>query len=82
MEKVGFKAYVDKSGAEWVQMAGLQKKFSICRATVRKLLQEMRTLPKYSSSYLDLGYNLKLIKIKDFERFLHERSERKDYLRK
>lgn len=72
----------DKHGALWVQPARLVKLFSIGRTTVWKLTKEMQSIPKYRDSFLDLGWQLKLVKLVDFEQFLKERSRNKAYLRK
>lgn len=74
--------HTDKEGALWGQPARLVQLFSIGRTTVWKLTKEMQAIPKYRDSFLDLGYQLKLVKLADFEQFLKERSRSKAYLRK
>lgn len=76
------KVYEDCTGVVWVRSPELQKRFSLCRTTVYTLLSEMRKMPKYCQSFLDLSYNLRLVKLADFEHFLQERSEKKMWLRK
>lgn len=74
--------HTDQHGVLWVQPARLVQLFSIGRTTVWRLTKEMQAIPKYRDSFLDLGYQLKLIKLADFEQFLQERSRSKAYLRK
>ncbi|WP_370850988.1 hypothetical protein [Megasphaera sp.] len=75
------KVYEDCTGVVWVRSPELQKRFSLCRTTVYTLLSEMRKMPKYCQSFLDLSHTLRLVKLADFERFLRERSEKKAWLR-
>lgn len=82
MTKKKLKIYEDDTGAVWVRSPDLQKRFSLCRTTIYMLLTEMRKIPKYYHSFLDLSYTLRLVKLADFERFLQERSEKKMWLRK
>ncbi len=82
MKNPKFRVYEDNAGAVWVRSPDLQKRFSLCRTTIYMLLTEMRKVPKYCHSFLDLSYNLRLVKLADFEHFLQERSEKKMWLRK
>ncbi len=75
------KIYEDDTGVVWVRNPELQRRFSLCRTTVYILLEEMRNMPKYCQSFLDLSYTLRLVKLVDFEKFLKERSEKKAWLR-
>lgn len=69
----------DSLGAVYVQPVHLTEKFSISRTTVWRLLKKMRAKPKYKNSFLSLTWQLKLVKLTDFEQFLQEESNR--YLR-
>lgn len=69
----------DSLGAVYVQPVHLTEKFSISRTTVWRLLKKMRAKPKYKNSFLNLTWQLKLVKLTDFEQFLQEESNR--YLR-
>ena len=69
----------DSLGAVYVQPVHLTEKFSISRTTVWRLLKKMRSKPKYKNSFLNLTWQLKLVKLTDFEQFLQEESNR--YLR-
>lgn len=64
----------DESGILYVQPAHIVKQFSIGRTTVWRLLKKMRTIPKYKNSFLDLGWQLKLVKLNDFESFLQDQN--------
>ena len=70
----------DEAGAEWVQPCQLVKKLSVSRTTVWRMLNRMRDNRKYKESFLDLGFHMKLVKLDDFFKFLHE--ENGAYLRK
>ena len=76
-KKPKLKVYEDDTGAVWVRSPELQKRFSLCRTT----LSEMRKMPKYCQSFLDLSHTLRLVKLADFESFLRERSDKKAWLR-
>lgn len=80
-KKPKLKVYEDDTGAVWVRSPELQKRFSLCRTTIYTLLSEMRKMPKYCQSFLDLSHTLRLVKLADFESFLRERSDKKAWLR-
>lgn len=80
MGKSNVKIATDSTGAEWVQPAGLMKRFSLSRTTVYTLTQEMRKQAKYKRSFLDLSWTLKLVKLDDFCKFLFEKNGK--YLKK
>lgn len=65
---------VDTGGVEWVQPSGLVKRYSMSRTTVYTHLEEMKAIPKYKNSFLDLSHTLKLVRLKDWDTFLHEKS--------
>ena len=74
------KIITDDLGVVYVQPVHLTEKFSISRTTVWRLLKKMRAEPKYKNSFLNLTWQLKLVKLIDFEKFLQE--ENNQYLRK
>jgi DNA-binding IclR family transcriptional regulator len=65
--------------AQWVRYGQLAKLFSINRSTVWRWLGKMRDTGRYDSSFLELSPTLKLVKLADFEAFLH--SQDRQYLR-
>lgn len=71
------KMMIDESGAIWSQPAGLVKRYGIGRTTTYTLLEEMKVIPKYGKSFLDLSHTLKLVKLEDWEAFLQEKSRRR-----
>ncbi|MES9636068.1 hypothetical protein [Megasphaera elsdenii] len=71
---------VDSFGREWLRPRQLEEKYGLGRVTIWRLLSEMRTVPKYKSSFLDLSEKLHLVRDRDFLQFLQARS--KMYLRK
>ena len=71
---------VDDFGQQWMRPCHLIKKYGLSRKTIWKLLSEMRTIPKYKNSFLDLSEKLHLVRDRDFLQFLQSRS--KLYLRK
>lgn len=70
---------IDDCNCEYVQAGSLVKRYGVSRVTIWRLLNEMRAIQKYRNSFLDLSFNLKLVKLKDFQQFLKERSDK--YLR-
>lgn len=78
----GITDHTGKDGALYVQPARLVQMYSIGRTTVWRLLQEMRAMPEFKDSFLDLGWRLKLVKADDFARFMEQRSQKRMYLRK
>jgi hypothetical protein len=64
----------------YVQPHMIVKRYSLGRTTVWRLLKEMKAMPKYKKSFLDQGWQLKLVKLVDFEQFMQERNQQ--YLRK
>lgn len=70
----------DMDGVEWVQARTLMKVFDMSRTTVYRLCTDMQMIPKYKGAFIALSPKLKLIKLADFNRFLHERNGL--YLRK
>ena len=66
--------------AEYKQPTALMKIYGISRTTVWRLLDEMRTIPKYQDSFLSLTDKLKIVRLDDFHQFLQEKSRM--YLRK
>ncbi|MDD6860884.1 MAG: hypothetical protein SO380_05145 [Megasphaera elsdenii] len=71
---------VDSFGREWLRPRQLEEKYGLGRVTIWRLLSEMRTVPKYKNSFLDLSEKLHLVRDRDFLQFLQARS--KMYLRK
>jgi hypothetical protein len=71
---------VDDFDQQWMRPCHLIKKYGLSRKTIWKLLSEMRTVPKYKNSFLDLSEKLHLVRDRDFLQFLQSRS--KMYLRK
>lgn len=69
---------VDDHGM-WLQPKQLTKKFSLSRATLYRLISEMREDPTYADSVIDLSQTLHLVNLDDFFRFL--KSKDKQYLR-
>ena len=69
-EKV--KVAIDKSGVEYIQPCHIRDKFDLSRATVHRLLTDMKSMPKYRKSFVRLSYRLSLVKLKDFRQFLTE----------
>lgn len=74
-----FMKVVDDCNCEYVQAGSLVKRYGVSRVTIWRLLNEMRAIKKYRHSFLDISFNLKLVKLKDFQQFMTERSEK--YLR-
>ena len=70
----------DATGALYVQPKHIADSLSISRTTVWRLLKAMKQIPKYKKSFLDLGWQLKLVKLSDFEKFLQEQEH--EYLKK
>ncbi len=58
----------------------IAKLFSVSRTTAWRLLKQMKEQPKYRKSFLDLGWQLKLVNLADFKKFLQEQD--KLYLKK
>lgn len=69
---------VDDHGI-WLQPKQLIKKFSLSRATLYRLMAEMREDPNYAESVLDLSQTLHLVNLEDFFQFLKSKDKR--YLR-
>ena len=69
---------VDDHGL-WLQPKQLTKKFSLSRATLYRLIAEMRENPAYSGSVIDLSQTLHLVSLDAFMEFLREKD--KQYLR-
>lgn len=69
---------VDDHGL-WLQPKQLTKKFSLSRATLYRLMAEMRENPTYSGSIIDLSQTLHLVNLEAFMDFL--RAKDKQYLR-
>ena len=70
----------DATGALYVQPKHIADNFSLSSTTVWRLLKAMKQIPKYKKSFLDLGWQLKLVKLADFEKFLQEQEH--EYLKK
>ncbi len=68
--------YLDDYGEKWLQPYQLAKQYSINRVTVWRLLNEMRTNPKFKNSILDLNQRLHLIRSRDFLEFLQSRNKK------
>lgn len=81
MSSKPLKVYEDDVGAVWVRSPELQRRFSLSRTTIYTLLCEMRKIPKFCHSFIDLSQTLRLVKLADFETFIQERSRQKMYLR-
>lgn len=62
-----------------LQPKQLTKKFSQSRATLYRLMAEMRENPTYSGSIIDLSQTLHLVNLEAFMEFL--RAKDKQYLR-
>lgn len=62
----------DATGALYVQPKHLVDMYSMSRTTIWRLLKTMKQIPKYKKSFHDLGWQLKLVKLADFEKFLQE----------
>lgn len=65
-------AFTDPIGVLYVQPKQISKSYSLGRSTVHRILTDMKQVPKYKKSFIDLGYHLKLVKLVDFEKYLHE----------
>lgn len=78
MLKIG----IDSHGVEWVQPSGIVKRYSLSRTTVYELLLEMRAHKAYKNSFRDLSHTLKLVKLSDWDRFLQEKSEKRQRLQR
>ena len=72
--------YKDADGALYVKAGQIGRLFGLGRTTVWRELNKMRTIPKYKGSFIDISYNLRLVKVADFEQFLKEKNNQ--YLRK
>lgn len=64
--------YTNALGDLYVQPKHLTEKFSLGRTTVYRYLREMKKVPKYRKSFLDLSYHKKIVKLADFEKYLQE----------
>lgn len=71
---------VDDFGQQWLRPCHLIKKYGLSRKTIWKLLSQMRTVPKYKLSFIDLSEKLHLVRDKDFLDFLY--SQHQLYLKK
>ena len=69
---------VDDHGL-WLQPKQLTKTFSLSRATLYRLMAEMRENPTYSGAIIDLSQTLHLVNLEAFMEFL--RAKDKQYLR-
>lgn len=74
MNQNQLKMTIDDSGVIWCMPSGIAKRFGIGRTTAYTLIKEFKAIPKYKKSYLDLSWQLKLIRLSDFETFLQEKS--------
>ncbi len=70
---------VDDCGGCWLRPNQIQKKFSISRGTVWKLLTKMRAVPKYKGDFIDLSKTLRLVRERAFLEYL--KSQDKAYLK-
>lgn len=61
---------VDDGGGRWLRPVQLQKKFSLGRTTIYRLLEKMREKPKYKEDFLELSKTLKLVREQAFLEFL------------
>ena len=61
---------VDDCGGRWLRPVQLQKKFSLGRTTIYRLLEKMREKPKYKGDFLELSQTLKLVREQAFLEFL------------
>lgn len=59
---------------EYKQPTALMKIYGISRTTVWRLLDEMRGIEKYQGSFLSITPKLKIVRLKDFQTFLEEKS--------
>ena len=66
--------YKDTDGALYVKAGHLGELFDMGRTTVWRKLNEMRAVPKYKGSFIDISYGLRLVKIADCEQFLKEQN--------
>ena len=66
---------VDGFGQEWMRPCHLVKKYGLSRGTVWRLMTEMRTVPCYKTSFIDLSSKLHLVRDKDFLHFLQAQSK-------
>lgn len=48
--------------------------YHMSRSTIYRLMQTMASVPKYKDTVLNLGHKNKLVKIEEWEQFLHEYS--------
>lgn len=64
--------HTDELGALYVQPKHLTISYSMSRTTVYRLLKDMKKIPKYKKSFLDLGFHLKLVKLADFEKYIQD----------
>lgn len=71
--------HTDALGRLFVQPKHLVDRYDMSKTTIYRLLKNMKKVPKYRKSFLDLGYHLKLVKLTDFEKYLIERD--RQYLR-
>lgn len=65
---------VDDFGQQWMRPCHLIKKYGLSRPTIWRLLSEMKTVPKYKNSFLDLSEKLHLVRDKDFLEFLYSQN--------
>lgn len=66
------KEQIEKSTDKYVKPCQLTEIYSVGRVTIWRLLNKFRVTKKYQQSYLSLTPRLKLVKLKDFDTFLHE----------
>lgn len=67
--------YKNDDSVAYAKAGKLGEIFGIGRTTVWRKLKQMRTVPKYKDSFINLSSSLKLVKIDDFRQFLMEQSD-------
>lgn len=78
--RTAIKQYKDADGALYAKAGQIGGLFGLGRTTVWRLLNQMRAVPKYNGSFINISYGLRLVNIADFKQFLQEESDQ--YIKK
>lgn len=66
------KEQIEHSPEKYVKAGDLTELYSVNRVTIWRLLKKFTAIKKYQQSYIPLTARLKLVKLNDFDKFLHE----------
>lgn len=66
------KEQIERSPEKYVKACDLTELYSVNRVTIWRLLKKFIAVKKYQQSYIPITPRLKLVKLNDFDNFLHE----------